>query len=351
MRRTSRRGFTLIELLVVIAIIGILMALLLPAIQKVREAANRMLCGSNMRQVAIAMHNYHNDYNKLPPGVGKDGCCWGTWMMVVLPYIEQDALAKLYLNFGGNDLPFNGIGTLRYSHGSTNGRNVTSKRLKLLTCPSDTPNAPISSGGNRITSHNYAVNYGNTSFFQAPITIGRVTVPFLGAPFSCYPAAWMTNRSMISRYGQNHPDHDKDGRYGPDAGQPQASLGQMSSADGSSNTLMLSEVIQGQSNDLRGFSWWGGASGFTTWFPPNANAPDVLMGGICNVRATYNIPCVTTSQNDRPRMMVARSHHAGGGVNAVFCDGAVTFIRQGININVWRALSSSRGGEVAPTDF
>jgi prepilin-type N-terminal cleavage/methylation domain-containing protein/prepilin-type processing-associated H-X9-DG protein len=338
--RLRRRGFTLIELLVVIAIIGILMALLLPAIQKVREAANRMLCMSQMRQVAIAMHNYHNDYNKLPAGVGRDGCCWGTWMVTVLPYIEQDALHKLYINWGGNDQT-----GPRYGGGVN--VNVTRARLKVMTCPSDTPNAPL----NQITNHNYAVNYGNTSFFQAPITSGGVTVPFLGAPFSCYPASWMTNSPMINEYAQNHPDHDLRGKYGPDAGQPQASLGQMSSSDGSSNTIMLSEVIQGQGNDLRGFSWWGGATGFTTWFPPNANAPDVQMGGICNVAAT-NIPCTTISQNDRPRMMAARSRHAGGGVNLVMCDGATRFVQQGIDINVWRALSTARGGEILPSaDF
>jgi prepilin-type N-terminal cleavage/methylation domain-containing protein len=138
--RSQRRGFTLIELLVVIAIIGILMALLLPAIQKVREAANRMLCMSQMRQVGIAMHNYHNDFNKLPAGVGRDGCCWGTWMVTVLPYIEQDAMAKLYVNFGGNDAT-----GVRYG-GGTNPSLVTGNRLKVLTCPSDTPNAPISGG-------------------------------------------------------------------------------------------------------------------------------------------------------------------------------------------------------------
>jgi prepilin-type processing-associated H-X9-DG protein len=301
-----------------------------------------------MRQIAIAMHNYHNDYDKLPPGVGPYGCCWGTWMMYVLPYCEQDNMFRLYVNLGGHDLSVPDLTNVRYSHATTNAVNVTSKRLKYATCPSDTPNAPIGTAPYMITSHNYAVNYGNTSFFQAPLN----GVPFLGAPFSAYPPAWLTPSSaMAGEYGQNHPDHDRYAKYGPRAGQPQAALGQLSSADGSSNTIMLSEVIQGQSNDLRGFSWWGGASGFTTWNPPNANTPDVLMGGICNVEATYNIPCTTISTSALPRMMIARSKHAGGGVNVVMCDGAATFIRQGIDIQVWQALSTSRGGEVPPTDF
>ncbi len=84
----KRRGFTLIELLVVIAIIATLMALLLPAIQKVREAANKMLCGSNLRQINTAIHNYHNDHNHLPPGrLDYDG--GATWTILILPYLEQ----------------------------------------------------------------------------------------------------------------------------------------------------------------------------------------------------------------------------------------------------------------------
>src|SRR5438128_2232865 len=103
--RSSRRSaFTLIELLVVIAIIALLMALLLPAIQKVREAANKMLCGSNLRQIAIAAHNYHNDYNKLPPGVlGSqnnnpqalfENVSYAGVLTALLPYMEADNIYK-----------------------------------------------------------------------------------------------------------------------------------------------------------------------------------------------------------------------------------------------------------------
>ncbi len=155
-----RRGFTLVELLVVIAIIGILVGLLLPAVQQAREAARRMQCSNNLKQLGLAMHNYESTYKKFPGGVGPWGCCWGTWQVRILPYIEQNAAYAIYQNLGGADPQ------PRYSH--ANNRPVVSMRIPILTCPSDTPNAPLGASATlaAITNHNYAVNYGNTSFFQ-----------------------------------------------------------------------------------------------------------------------------------------------------------------------------------------
>src|SRR2546421_11401093 len=96
--RERRCGFTLVELLVVIAIIGVLVALLLPAVQTAREASRRSSCQNNLKQLSLAMLNYESVNGVLPGGVGRFGCCWGTWQVRVLPYLEQGALAGLYMN-------------------------------------------------------------------------------------------------------------------------------------------------------------------------------------------------------------------------------------------------------------
>src|SRR5437773_9761128 len=91
---SSKRGFTLVELLVVVAIIGLLVALLLPAVQAAREASRRSRCLSQLKQVGVAMHNYESSYGRLP--VGTYGCCWGTWQVSILPYIEEGRMLDLY---------------------------------------------------------------------------------------------------------------------------------------------------------------------------------------------------------------------------------------------------------------
>jgi prepilin-type N-terminal cleavage/methylation domain-containing protein/prepilin-type processing-associated H-X9-DG protein len=323
---THRRGFTLIELLVVIAIIAILIGLLVPAVQKVREAAARMACSNNLHQIALAMHNHHDARGTLPPGVGQYGCCWGTWLMAALPYIEQDNLYQLYQNFGGNDAT-----GLRYGAG-TNRTSVTTQRIKTYTCPSDQPNAPASS----ITSHNYVVNYGNTTFFQSDVVVGGTTIKFGGAPFNCYPGSTSddgpVNAAQAATWTRVY-------------GSP-VKLTEI--LDGTSNTLMLSEVKQGQGLDARGFAWWGGASGFVTLYGPNASDPDVMGGAWCNTALPINAPCTTNiSAPPSPfgRRQGARSRHTGG-VNVALCDGSVRFVTNGIDIRVWQALGTSKGGEV-----
>src|SRR4051812_4067154 len=123
-RKRTESGFTLIELLVVIAIIAVLIALLLPAVQAAREAARRSQCVNNLKQIGLAMHNYQSTNNCLPQGVR--GCCWGTWLITILPYVEQVALYNAWNSVGNNtntaaDEPF------RYS-GVANG-TVTASRV------------------------------------------------------------------------------------------------------------------------------------------------------------------------------------------------------------------------------
>jgi prepilin-type processing-associated H-X9-DG protein len=220
--------------------------------------------------------------------------------------------------------------------------NVTSKQLKVLTCPSDVVAAPYAG----MTHHNYGVNYGNTNMYGTTVA----GVPFGGAPFRGYPAGWLSDAGMQAYYGWAQPDSDKHAKYQQygAAGQPQGVLEQIT--DGTSNTLMMAELVQGQGGDahpdLRGFIWWGNASGFTTFNLPNSNAPDVMTGGACNVAATWNIPCTTINSQAFPKMSSARSRHSPGGVNVVFCDGHVAWIPNSISLPVWRAMGTTQGGEV-----
>ncbi|MDG3004131.1 DUF1559 family PulG-like putative transporter [Paludisphaera mucosa] len=314
------RGFTLIELLVVIAIVGILIALLLPAVQSAREAARRAQCTNNLKQIALAMHGYHDVHGVLPPG--KKGCCWGTWLIFVLPQIEQQPLYNAWNHFGTNapGLPVGYDEELRY-FGPAN-RTVTSQFVDAYLCPSDVRNAPLSQQMNgatfACTSQNYAVNFGNSIQLQEDFQ----DVRFGGAPFV--------------DVGSPLTDLKKPGK---------PTVGFAAMVDGMSSTLMASEVVVGQGRDLRGFSWWGDAAGFETFLAPNSSFPDVLFSAYYCQDGPPNPPCLGTT-TALPDNYAARSRHAAGGVNAAMLDGGVRFIKDEIAIPVWRALSTTAGGEV-----
>lgn len=295
------RGFTLVELLVVIAIIAVLIALLLPAVQAAREAARRMSCSNNLKQLGVAMHNYHDAKKSLP--VGCYSCCWGTWRVTIMPYIEQEALFKAY----DHTQKFIDPGH-RYSDAIN--RDVVSAYIDTYQCPSDMPQTPIAT----IRSGSYAVNYGNTTWSQAADYNG---VKFKGAPFTI------------------------------DSGSPTriAAYKFRDIYDGLSNTLMLCEVVQGQGRDLRGFSYWGDASGIETYLAPNSPLPDrIYTDYYCDMTQPLNPPCAV-STTEWPTMFASRSRHPGG-VTVCLCDGAVRFVSDNIAIETWRALSTTQGGEV-----
>src|SRR4051794_11939512 len=178
-RFRARMGFTLVELLVVIAIIGVLVSLLLPAVQSAREAARRTQCSNNLKQVILATTNYGDVYKGAFP-VGEYNWGWGTWLVGLLPYVEQKALFDNYKGFGGI-----GVQDVNVVYSATVNLPVTRTRLQAYICPSDAVvEAPNLRGG--ITWHNYVANHGSTSL-QRQATFGTLLNgqpnKFKGAPF------------------------------------------------------------------------------------------------------------------------------------------------------------------------
>jgi prepilin-type N-terminal cleavage/methylation domain-containing protein/prepilin-type processing-associated H-X9-DG protein len=350
MRSCDRKGFTLIELLVVIAIIAILIGLLLPAVQKVREAAARTQCQNNMKQISLANMNYESSYGTFVPGVSRNGCCWGTWMIPILPFMEQDALFRIYVGFGGEGYGPPMSAVPRYAAAPNN--QISTVRLKTFSCPSDTHK---NWNNGSLTMHNYVLNAGNSNFYQVSTPVGCTGGSTIGAngcvTFGGAPFGWYDDPAALAVGGDSSPTDwtNGDPRTGR-MGKPRTIT---SISDGTSNTLCVSEVIQGPSggNDIRGFTWWGGGAGFVTYQTPNNSAAtDVMTGGGCGVQpSSPPFPCTTTSTATLPRMQLARSRHTSG-VNAAMCDGSVRFVSNNVSLPVWRAAGTAQGGEVLNLD-
>ena len=340
-----RSGFTLVELLVVIAIIGILIALLLPAVQAAREAARRSQCLNGQKQVALALHNYHDIFKRFPPGsIPRVGSSWnevgtdyrhvlwsGTWVTMILAQIEQQAL------YDGYDFALE----------SRAQPAVTGMPIETLKCPSDPNNYHVSSiGSGRYAKGNVAANYGGGWANEN------------GGNNGCSGAVGWASGSlnkglMSSRCDPLTPEFARRG----------AEIAGIK--DGTSNTLALSEILTQVSNgDCRGC--WGnnmGAifsayTGFTPNNGPNGistpNAPAETSSGAITNYADYSVYCDNNVRgvqlrcgdetNDGRGGVCARSYHPGG-VNGAMADGSGQFISSTIHKEVYRAMLTIRGRE------
>ncbi len=305
-RRWKRSGFTLIELLVVIAIIAILIALLLPAVQQAREAARRSQCKNNLKQLVLALHNYHDNYQSFPPGKVTLGSCCGTksgtnWAISILPFMDQAPLYKQY-NFN------------RYNEDSAN-QAVRQTNLAVQNCPSD-------------------------------VNAGQVMKPESG------PGSGLLYR--MSSYRGVGGKTDSNGRWF-DSGQGSLvgswkgvlhaignpyKLGPESMrdiTDGPSNTLVIGEYHT-QTHPRRGTFW---AYSYTSY-----NSSDV----------TYNQPRTLIADYDRCVSIGGTggadackrgwgSFHVGG-IQFALGDGSVRFISVNINTNILGNLATVGGNEV-----
>ena len=303
------RGFTLVELLVVIAIIGILIALLLPAVQAAREAARGSQCTNNLKQIGLAMHFHHDKKKMFPPG-GASGENTGsakdkpatpnecTWIAFTYPFIEQTALdaqidwTKLNSNFY-----------------QVAGVKVYNLPVPLFFCPSDTTPPPNTTyTGLNFARGNYVANNGIGPAIEYRRGPGHTTPEYLGRPGGMfYMNSWLKFSDI---------------------------------KDGTSQTVMISEIrCPKDPRDGRGIMHYPEGPLYQHNRTPNSLVPDEIRQAWCFT--TPKAPCIGgfSAYNNVKYIATARSSHPGG-VNVLLGDGSVRFISETIALNTWQALSS-----------
>lgn len=316
-RSEKRRGFTLIELLVVIAMVAVIMGMLIPAVQRVREAAERAQCSNNLKQIGLALHNYSDTFRFLPPGTEDPspgaGPTRANWAIRLLPFLELKSLADQYQN----DL---------YNADERNGP-VRQAYVKVFNCPSD-PNTgqyekPATGPG--IGTENMTSNYRA----MAGRSDGFNFFEFINNPPGQAPSA------KILDYKWRGPMHI----VMPQQGLSVESLSAISSADGTGNTILVGEYATATAPKRR-VMW---AYSFSSYSVGSA-VPDSRT-----LIPDFDRCAFTLGAGELACARGWSSYHAGGRViNFVMCDGSVRPISNGIQVDIFAGLGSIDGGEEIP---
>jgi len=338
MRKAERRGFTLIELLVVIAIIAVLIALLLPAVQAAREAARRAQCTNNMKQLGIALHNYHDTTSSLPWGHGPFG--WNDWSahVLMLPYLEQ---APLF-----NAINFNG--TINAANPGT-VQNTTAQRTQFagFLCPSDTDRLTSAEG-----HLNYAGNSGNVPACF-PINVGGQVEP--NGMFGPIPDTKIIGfRDVIDGLSFTAAFSEKVKGIGNGSNQttldrtnPTASISDITGGTGAMSPMTLPNaaysVCKGLDPRSPGVTLTGVMAMGRVWFSGHPS-----QGRYNHVMPPNTWSCATGGDNGHGAY-TASSRHSGT-VNVLFGDGTVRGVKSSVSTTIWWAIGSRAGGETVSAD-